>query len=316
VGGRTERVKAILSRYSLSIHQHPEIPAELIIVDGSMTAEYREVCEKAAAYMPLKYISLPIGKFINAGYPRNVGLRCAEGKIVAGIDIDYWIGEHFIYGATRPYKEGRRVLNQGYVIDSSKSNVPGAVQAVEKALLNQVNMGKIILEVYKWAGIPSPRPWDKVWLWAAPYKEWASMRGYDEVYCRQFAYTREDDDNFWRLAAQLPVYNTEHETFCAIHLWHPAAQRNSGVNQLNKDYYKRLGKEKPESVKRNVGWQWGKMLKHSFAIIQGEILTTEDYEDFIADKSDWIEPYADTEWKDIDEFMAALESYIGRNENA
>ena len=68
----------------------PDHTFEVLVADGGATDGTREVCETMQRYMPLKYVFLPIYKFINAGYPRNVLLRMCEGQIISMIDIDHW----------------------------------------------------------------------------------------------------------------------------------------------------------------------------------------------------------------------------------
>lgn len=317
-GGRPKRVEAIISRLSLNKQMHPDIEFELIVVDGSSTAEYKEMAEYCARFFPIKYISIPIGRFINAGYPRNCGLRFAEGDVFAGIDIDYWLSENYVRGVMRPFLEGRKVLNQGYVIDSNKTkNINVSPHSDEgKRLVSKINdlilsdkaAGAEIWDVYRKTGIPTPRPWNKVWIWAAPAENCIKMRGYDEIFCRKFAYCLEDDDWFYRLKKQLPVENNHHEDFCAIHLWHYGGQRNQNVNNLNRQYYKRIDGQNPKNIIRNVCHPYGRLLKYSFVSIDGHRMNTEDAEKWLADRGK-ISYKDDPEWPSLDAFMQGLEEH-------
>lgn len=311
-GGRPKRVEAIISRLSLNKQLHPEINFELIIIDGSKTAEYQALAEYCCSFINLKYIAVPIGRFINAGYPRNIGMRAAEGRIIAGIDIDYWLGEHFIVGAIKPF-EKKSVLNQGYVIDTSKSDKvihPPQSEELNTLILSDKATGAQILDVFHKLGVPAPCPSNKVWLWAVPNKVCQMIRGYDEIYCRSYSYSREDDDWFYRLSSLLSINNDYYNEFCAMHLWHPAVQRNQASNKLNKEYYKQMGQEHPISTIRNVDWDYGKMLKHGFAYIDEQHLSTLEFEKWMYshNKINYIE---NPEWASLDVYILELEKYIG-----
>ncbi len=320
VPGRLDRLKCVCSRLSLNMYRHPDIPIEIIIVDGSEHGEYRSLHDAANAYLPLKYVCLPIGKFINAGYPRNVGFRLAEGRILTQVDIDWYLGEDFIAGAMEPFMKGINALNNGYMIDTNTSKMqetygPDYLEALNDLLLDQKRgMDKEILGVFHAAKIPSPKRPESIWLWAAPRQAFFALGGYDEKYCRRWAYTREDCDMFWRfVAAGLKRYGEAFNTFCGMHLWHSAGQRSNEQNQMNKDYYNKMNKDDKGNIVikekvRNVGHQWGKLLRFSYTIIENRIRDFYETELWIQQNNEDVPCYMEKEpWQNIDAFVAAVD---------
>ncbi len=318
VPGRINRLKCIVSRLTLNASRHPDVPFETIIVDGSEHGEYRELTDFVSKFMTIKYVCLPIGKFINAGYPRNVGFRLAEGAILTQVDIDWFIGEDFIEGAVEPYiRKNIAVLNNGYMIDTSTAKKvdsygPQYIEALGEFLLDQSRaMNKEIGSIFKAAEIPAPEVPKSIWLWAAPREAFFAICGYDEKYCQKWAYTREDCDLFWRLVAVgLPKYGESFEKFCGLHIWHPAAQRSGESNQLNKDYYNKMNKDDKGNIVirdkiRNVGHSWGKMLKYGYTIIEGKVRNPEETENWINDNQQNVRSYFNSSWDSVDIFVEA-----------
>lgn len=312
IGGRIKRLKAMISRFTLNQHLYPDIPFELIVVDGSECADYQELCEFVIGngYLKLKYINVPYCGFINATAPRNVGIRCAQGKVLAMLDIDHWPSEHLIYGAMKPFIDGKTVLNKGYMIDTNKSRNFGGINDVclekSEVLLQHDQLGRPIMEIFEEMKIPKPHIDGHVWLQCAPLENVHAINAYDEMYCR--SYSRDEDDYFYRLAKQLPVHKEEYKTFNGLHVFHKAAWRSQKSNKLNKEYYKRMGENNPRSIVRNKGWPWGRMIKYSFAIIDGKILGTKEFEQWIADNVPGVEAYLEEpEWASLEVFMKELE---------
>jgi glycosyltransferase involved in cell wall biosynthesis len=150
--GRIARLTADLSRLSLNQVVFPDHAFEVVVLDGGATDNTRELCEKMSEYINLKYIYVPIKKFICAAYPRNVALRACEAPIISMIDIDHWPSENIVYGMLTPFIDDSEfrvvlsgqevkkikdmkeylngqitgivkhpIINRGYVIDSSKT---------------------------------------------------------------------------------------------------------------------------------------------------------------------------------------------------
>lgn len=317
VPGRTNRVKTMLSRLTLSQKRCPEIPVEIIVIDGGSIDDLQEICRTIAQYIPLKYIYVPINEFINAGYPRNIGFRVAEGDIFTMLDADYWPSENFIKGATNPFvvrqneqlvslDGSRNIVNNGYVIDSSKSsycstNGKQFAEAINEPLLNQTNAGKVILDVFDKTKIPMPKPPSHIWLWSAPRKNIVKMNGYDEKFVS--GYSREDDSFFYRLMKSgLCRHRNEYNEFCCIHLWHPASQRSDKKNMLNETYYSKMGTNNPISIKRNESHEWGKLVKGSFSIINDVTREPVEHEQWIANGELEIKAYLeDPMWESVTE---------------
>ena len=300
--GRTERVKTMISRLSLNKKLHPEVPFELIIVDGGATDDLKRICEVATLHLDIKYVFLPIYEFINPAYPRNVGFRIAEGKIFTMLDADYWVGEHFIEGAVAPFLNGDLdVINNGYVIDTSENNRggQGVAEQINGALLDPQNIKKTILSLYEVCHIPRPREPKHIWLWSAPRSTFVSINGYDENYCKGWG--REDDDMFDRFIAKgLRREKSHFEKFCCLHMWHPQRRQVS----TNHSYYKEVGSPPMEPV-RNVGRRWGRMLQGGYALIKGSVYDSEQLENWIAENLPDLETYQDApEWLTVDEIRS------------
>jgi len=304
IPGRTDRINAMLSRLTISLSRSPEIKTEVIVVDGGSTDHLQQMCEKYAEYIDLKYIYLPIGGFINAAYPRNVGFRVATGEVICMLDADYWPSENLIEGIWEPYKNGdRNVINNGYVIDSSKGKADK--EGFAGAMLDMQNFDKEILGMFEYAGIPAPSEGDNhIWLWAAPRKNIIEMGGYDEKFV--CGYSREDDSFFYRLMKSgLKRYKKSRDNFCCIHIWHPASQRNDAMNALNREYYQKMGGANPTPVTRNDGDQWGKLIKNSFSTIGGKTRDVEGHEEWVARNTDNPAYFFSEPWETVDELKSA-----------
>lgn len=351
---RCDRLTAILSRLTLSKRIFPDHTFEVVVLDGGATDETKALCEQMAEVLSLKYVYVPICQFINAAYPRNIALRLCEGKVISMIDIDHWPSETIVYGMLNPfiddskfrvvaitdqgdvestiedvaknnpellngqYVEGEhRVLNRGYVVDSSKSHLPLYNQEIPNHLLSDVAMNFQILDVYEKGQIPFGIN-NTLWIWAALREDVIGLNGYDEIYCRQFAYSREDDDWRERIKAQVTgimqfcpsqgFFDGQNKNFCAIHLWHEAACRTGATNKLNQEYYPRVC-QPVRSVKRNEGWPWGKLLDYSYAVIEGDVLDPLDLEGWIKYNVPDMPNY-DRTFSDIDKYMEELENYV------
>jgi len=321
IPGRIDRLKSVISRLMLNAARHQDITFETIVVDGSIDGEYKQLCLYANNYIPIIYVSLPIGKFINAAYPRNVGLRLSRGEIVTQVDIDWWLSEDFIEGLYEPYNKGLSVVNRGFMIDTCKAsqcqkNGQSYLESVGEFLLSPNGSEKEFLAICKHIGIDGPKPASSVWLWAAPRGAFIHIGGYDEQFCRSYA--REDDSLLWQLITLLPPYFDAFSKFCGLHVWHPdytAVQRNDPKNQINKDYYKKQcinqdGSVVVKNTVRNIGWDWGKMLKNAYSIINTEVRDYEATEAWIAQNVNDIRPYTAAPWVDTDELVRSLPQVV------
>ena len=298
IPGRFDRLKAQISRLTLSKMRAPSIKMEVIIVDGGSTDSTRELCLKIAPILNIKYVYLPINKFINAAYPRNVGIRCAEGKILAQLDIDHWPGENIVQGMTQPFMELglSKIINRGYVIDSSESEyckIHGiqVAEQINEPLLQDSSMGKRILDIYQHTRVPAPGINKTLWIWAVLREPIIEMNAYDENYLK--AYCREDDDFRERLLSQgCPFYDGQNQNFCAIHLWHPANWRAGADVETNKAYFMSTLPAYTK-IKRNEGKSWGRMIPNSYAVINGKTYEPCDFEKWISDNIKDVIPYTD-----------------------
>lgn len=339
---RVKRLAAVLSRLSLNQAVFPDHTFEVIVLDGGATDNTRELCERMSNNLNLKYIYVPIGRFINAAYPRNVALRVCEGKVIGMIDIDHWPSENIVFGMLNPFVDDKdfrvaligretnkvsdvkqyfhnrvidgtrnNIINRGYVVDSSKSPKCkiGPVEEwgkyIDGQLLNPANFDKQIMDVYKVTGVPPPGVNGTLWIWSVKRENVIPMNGYDELYCRQFAYVREDDDFRERLLAQgLKFFDGQNKNFCAIHLWHPAAWRNQQVNEFNKRYFQQSCRP-VRQVRRNNNWQWGKLIKGSFSLINKKMYGIEDHEAWIRENIKDMPNYKDY-WTDVNDLINNL----------
>lgn len=350
---RSDRLRAVLSRLTLNKRIFPGYDIEVIVVDGGATDDTKDLCEQMAPYLNLKYVYVPICKFINAAYPRNIALRLCEGKVIGHLDIDHWISESIVYGMLNPfiddaefpvhqlgengdtvwkikqaaqeapgllngqYIDGEhRVLNRGYVIDSSKSRLNLDPNSIPAQLLTDQAMSFQILDVYNQAQIPHGVN-NTLWVWSAKKEDVVKLNGYDEIYARKFAYSREDDSWRQRLRAQITgkkdlgvndgFFDGQNNNFCGIHLYHPASWRGQDENNLNKDYFNRSTGPK-FTIERNDGWPWGKLLDYSFSIINGKVRGPKEHEEYIAENIPDMPSYTERpSWPDIDKFMEKLE---------
>lgn len=320
IPGRLERLRAILSRGSLSmLLYNKKFPqekltrddVEFVIVDGGSIDQTKEMCLSLAMAHRVKYIYLPIGKFINAGYPRNVGLRVCQGDVIGHLDVDHFPSENIVEGMLRPFLEGKAKgqINRGYVIDSSKSPLGAGpneiwLQKFNGSILAQANLKCEISSAYAVGQIPPPGVNNTLWIWAAEIERVRALNGYDETYCRKFAYTREDDD--WRerlLASGMSFYDGHNQQFCAIHLWHPAPWRDASANELNKKYFQEVCCP-VKAVLRNADREWGKLLDYSFSIMDGQYREVEEHEAWV--KQNCNAPSYNSSWKSADEFVESL----------
>lgn len=300
--GRTQRIKAMLSRLSLNKRVHDDVPFEVIIVDGGATDDLREICMAARAHLDLKYVFLPLYEFVNPAYPRNVGFRLAEGEILTMLDADYWVGEDFVAGAVAPFFGGARdVINNGYVLDTSENRRGGRARAEEinEALMANSSLNRRILDIFEICQIPKPVPPRHIWLWAAPRSTFVEIRGYDEKYCKGWG--REDDDMFFRFeAAGLTRCKDWYESFCCLHMWH---EQRRGV-ATNHEYFQGVCKPVREPV-RNVGRPWGRMLLGGYSDVQGTVRDAWEHEEWIAANLPDLETYVeDPAWASLDDMRA------------
>lgn len=322
IPGRMQRLKILIARCSMSVqmynHKYENEPlkredVEFVIVDGGSQDVTKKMCLSFNLAHIMKYIYVPINGFVNAGYPRNIGLRVCQGDVVGHLDIDHYPSENIVEGMLRPFIEGTidRHINRGYVIDSSKSphghgsmgkNEPW-LRKVNSTILNQANRRCSIESVYREMEIPPPGKNNTLWIWAAKNEYIRTLNGYDEQYCRM--YVREDDD--WRermLANGMPFYDGSNQEFCGIHLWHPAAWRNCS-NEWNKNYFKRMCQPVRE-ISRNGGREWGKMLEGSFSVMDSEYREPEAHEMWIGNNGTAVGYMSNPTWKNIDEFKESL----------
>jgi glycosyltransferase involved in cell wall biosynthesis len=333
IPGRYKRLKAILERVSMSIGLYNEKyeeklkpqDVEFVIVDGG-SDDYQDLCAQYMSRCVVKYVYVPLKRFVCAAYPRNVGLRLCQGKVILHLDIDHFPSQNIVEGALRPFVDGAidRYINRGFVIDTSKSphgkgpNVPWLNEFNER-VLSPNWMYKPIEDVYRAGEVPPPGRNNTLWIWAAKREYLDMLNGYDEIFCRQFSYSREDDS--WRqrmLANGMPLYDGAHKLFCAIHLWHTAAQRTLASNALNRAHYNLTCGQGIMDVSyakqftvlyRNKDWEWGKLVAGSFSIIDGIKLEPSEHESWINWNTEK-QAYRDNPtWESVDHFMAALEEY-------
>jgi glycosyltransferase involved in cell wall biosynthesis len=279
---------------------------EVIIVDGGSTDDLKDFCLFMAQHINLKYIYIPIGEFINAAYPRNCGFRIAEGEIITMLDADYWPGEHFIEGCVAPFMDGSRdIINNGYVIDTNKTQLGVQhVESINNYLMSDQGVTSQILSAFEKMKIPGPKPASHIWLWSAPRLHIFEMNGYDEKFIG--SYRKEDDSFFYRLMNKgLQRHNQEYKTFNCLHLYHPAAQRTDPNNANNDKYFATMGAKNPTKIIRNEDREWGKLIKYSFSIINGQTLECEQHEKWINDNNDQVASYmASPYWESLEECKA------------
>jgi glycosyltransferase involved in cell wall biosynthesis len=358
--GREARLKAILSRLQLNSIRFPDHTFEVVVVDGGSasgqkdfdggdTVDIQKLCSFFSKYINLKYIYVPIGKFICAAYPRNIALRVCEGDIVGMIDVDHWPSENIVYGMLAPFINDdefrvftdsytgqvknwyqkvpvqNNIINRGYVIDSSKSKRyigNEILQKFNQHMLDNDAMGYVIEDVYKQAQIPPPGTNNTLWNWAVKREHVLAMNGYDEVFCRNYAYSREDDDWRMRLLAQgLSYYDGQNKNFCSIHLWHLANCRTNFANKLNQEYYSSMWAGCPQTskatmarnvpIKRNVEHQWGKLLTYSFSVIDEKQHDITEHEKWIEKNISDMPFYVNAKpYVNADDFIRFLEIWV------
>lgn len=344
---RESRLRAILSRLSLNSIRFPDHTFEVVVVDGGSTDNTESLCVEFAKHLNLKYIYVPINRYICASYPRNVGLRVCEGKVVGMVDVDHFISENIVFGMLSPFvddsefrfnlgdRQGKikdwknqevldNVINRGYVIDSSKSRMCVNKQMLEKfndIVLGEDGWGFEIMDAYKQALIPPPGKNNTLWTWSVQRKNILKLNGYDEVYCRRFAYSSEDDDFRQRLLTLgLPFFDGQNQHFCAIHLWHENGnwRADNDLNRINKEYYKKVcgpGIQTVEGAKAfckfpngHPDWEWGKLLQYSFSYINQVQREADEHEEWIAYNNNDFPHYNGT-WDSAEDFVAEIETY-------
>ena len=323
IPGRLPRLRAIIRRVSRSAKSFGllENEVEIVIVDGGEGPAAEALLSEAFGLCRVKYVYLPIGGFVCAAYPRNVGLRVCEGDVIGHLDVDHFPSENIVEGMLRPFIEGLAVkdINRGYVIDSSKSPLGAGPNVWWLESINRQVLGAHvdipIGELYSQAKIPPPGINNTLWIWSAKQKYLRDLNGYEELFCRRGVYGREEDD--WRqrmLANGMPLWDGANKQFCAIHLWHPAAHRVQASNELNRDLFTKLhgiGEMNVDQAKirsvvaANQGWEWGKLLKGSFSVIGGIVRNEEEHERWVSGHTEH-QPYLST-WSGMEEFYEKLE---------
>ena len=319
IPGRPDRLRAILTRISLSMYLYNEkFPnekldkdsLEFVIVDGGSNDYTKEMCAAFGQHHRMKYIYVPIKEFVNAAYPRNIGLRVCQGEVIGHLDIDHYPSEFIVEGMLRPFLEGKdKIINRGYVVDTTKSPLGKGPQvqwlkSVNDYVLNQSNLKSTIESFYKESKVPPPGKNNTLWIWAAKRKYVEQLNGYDEQYCRM--YIREDDD--WRerlLALGCPFYDGHHKKFCAIHLWHTAEWRTKS-NDYNKNLFFKLCAP-VRSVSRNHDRQWGKMLEGSFSIMDEKYREPVGHEEWVQKNMCYTGWTDQPTWKNVAEFKGSLD---------
>jgi len=294
--GRFDRVQSLLERFTLNKEKHSEISFELILIDDSLNQQYLIICKELSQTLNIKYINIPLNiDYPNPAYMRNCGFRIAEGKVFCLCDVDWFVSENFISGAVKEIQK-RKVLNTGYMIDTSKGfdgSIAGAPTVNENhPLITQLimfnqwamrNATKLeIAEVYKVGNIPPPKEGNAVWLWSVDRDSFLSINGYDEFYCYG-KYSREDDDLYIRLQSLLPTYKSDFADFCGVHLFHQQPARGDKRNQINRDYFNKVCNP-VKNIKRNLRHEWGKLTQDSFSIINGANKTFNSHELWINEK--------------------------------
>jgi hypothetical protein len=159
-----------------------------------------------------------------------------------------------------------------------------------------------MLDVYNQAEIPhgiNPA----VRIWAAPRKHVLKLNGYDELYCLGSGY--EHCDLAIRIARKIKIFNRQNNNFCGIHLWHSKEHKEGVDEKINE---RRLIQSNPDRVVNN-GWQWGKLLKYSFSIIDGKAYSPANHERWIYKHIDDVPAYIGSpQWVSLDRLIRKLKN--------
>lgn len=291
---RYSRIRSMCDRLILNKVNNPKIDFEFILVDTSVNEEYLPLYKFYHTHLKFKYIFLPIShQYPNPSYIRNVGFRIAQGKVFTMLDADHWVHEDFIYGATEI--KDKDVLNTGFMIDTSKCVNHNIHEDVIKYMLQNASWVKFN-KITSLLGIEH-RKCARVWLAAYPANKIFEMNGYDEKYC--LGYSTEDDDLYYRLAAQIPIYKDSWKTFAGLHIWHPQNARKD--NSVNKQYYHSTD---PKNFVRNKNHEWGKLVQGGHTIIENNKLLFNDHEEWI--KNNIAIPTYISPWNDFNNLVENL----------
>ena len=318
---RLQRVVSLANRFLFNKKQHPEVSFEWILVDDSLNRQYEALARAFMKDLNIKYIHLPLDiDYPNPAYMRNCGFRIAEGKVFCLCDVDWFLSENFVIGATQEIGK-RKVLNTGYMIDTSKGfdgsiagipvineNIPIIVKIKEFNNWAMNGAHSISIEqVYKQGNIQPPKECNAVWMWSVDRESFLSINGYDEYYCFG-KYSREDDDLYFRLKSLLPIHRSDFMKFCGVHLWHSQAARGDNANRINREYFDRQCNPVREAV-RNKTHEWGKLVENGFSIINETYQTFYSHELWISDNIR-IHTY-NKAWKNFDELRESVKCESG-----
>ncbi|MDO9333402.1 MAG: glycosyltransferase [Dehalococcoidales bacterium] len=93
-----------LTRCIQSLESQSVRPMEIIIVDGSITQQTREMISEMSGKhgIPLKYIRQTVGKF---GRAKNIGAMQAKGDVVLFVDDDVILDEYYIEELDKVYQK-------------------------------------------------------------------------------------------------------------------------------------------------------------------------------------------------------------------
>jgi glycosyltransferase involved in cell wall biosynthesis len=312
--GKHKRLVSFLSRLTLNQAKHPDYKFEVIVVDGGDSAPTKELCGRMANFLSLKYVYIPIKQWISKAYPINVGLRISEGKVIAPISVDYWIGESIVPGILKPFingwptepKSASLIINAGTTFKSNSSeltngNTEKMGQLVDRIL---VNTDWCIEDLCQKAKLHKNRNISPD-IFAVERENLLPLNGYDEIYC--LGYSGETKDLLCRLDSLTYV---KYPNFQAIHLWHEDGLSLPTI--IDDDYFTdQCCPFGNIQTKRNIKHEWGKLLQYSFSVINGEVLTGEQHEKWIAQNIPDMPSYQDS-WIDIESFIRFLKKYRWR----